>query len=135
MLNIPELGPAIRPLAGNITEMNMRHALFLAAIPLVASLAATAPAVGAPGDYNDDGTISREEFRNQAAKAAFAADKNQNGFIEPEEFKLTDEQRRAIDTNGDGKVSVEEFQAGQVAGFDALDKNKNGSIDASEKGG
>ena len=110
----------------------MRRSLFLAAIPLVVSL--SAPVLAAPGDYNDDGTISREEFRNQVAKAAFAADKNQNGFIDADEFKLTDEQRRAMDANGDGKVSVEEFQAGQVAGFDALDTNKNGTLEASEKG-
>lgn len=114
--------------------MNMRNALLLAVIPLAACLSANAWAAGTPGDYNDDGSISREEFRNQAAKAAFAADKNKDGFIDADEFKLTDEQRRAMDSNGDGKVSVEEFQAGQVAGFDALDKNKNGTLEASERG-
>jgi hypothetical protein len=115
-------------------EMNMRHALILASIPLIASLAVTAMAAGPAGDYNDDGAISREEFRNKAAKVAFAADKNQNGFIEAGEYTLTDEQRRAMDTNGDGKLSVEEFQTGQVAAFDALDKNKNGTLEANEKG-
>jgi Ca2+-binding EF-hand superfamily protein len=110
-------------------EMNMRHALILASIPLIASLAVTAMAAGPAGDYNDDGAISREEFRNKAAKVAFAADKNQNGFIEAGEYTLTDEQRRAM-----GKLSVEEFQTGQVAAFDALDKNKNGTLEANEKG-
>lgn len=112
----------------------MRFAFLLAVVPVAACLAVPASAADARGDYNSDGTISREEFRNQAARAAFAADKNQNGFIEPEEFYLTDAQRGAIDTNGDGKVSVEEFQAGQVAGFDALDKNGNGTLEASETG-
>ncbi len=107
----------------------MRHALILASIPLIASLAVTAMAAGPAGDYNDDGAISREEFRNKAAKVAFAADKNQNGFIEAGEYTLTDEQRRAM-----GKLSVEEFQTGQVAAFDALDKNKNGTLEANEKG-
>lgn len=130
----PFVHPANRSLSVVIMEIEMRYALFLAVVPLAASLAATASAAGSRSDYNNDGTISREEFRNQAARAAFAADKNQNGFIEPEEFNLSDEQRRAMDGNGDGKISVEEFQAGQVAGFDALDKNGNGTIEASETG-
>lgn len=110
----------------------MKHLVLLAAMPLAVSLATSS--LAAPGDYNDDGTISREEFRNQVAKAAFAADKNQDGFIDAGEFQLTDAQRRAMDTNSDGKVSVEEFQAGQVAGFDELDKNGNGTLEPSEKG-
>ncbi len=108
---------------------------FLAAIPLAAALTTAAIAAGNPADYNGDGKISREEFRNEAAKAAFGADKNKNGFIDDDEFKLSDEQRKGMDGNGDGKVSVEEFQLGQMAGFDALDKNGDGFLDASEMRG
>jgi len=113
----------------------MRSLLILGAIPLFACLTTATMASAAQGDYDGDGVVSREEFRNRVARTAFAADKNQNGFIEPDEYKLTDAQRRAMDANGDGKVSVEEFQAGQLAGFDALDKNKNGKLEASERGG
>lgn len=108
---------------------------FLAAISLAAALTTAAIAAGNPADYNGDGKISREEFRNEAAKAAFGADKNKNGFIDDDEFKLSDEQRKGMDGNGDGKVSVEEFQLGQMAGFDALDKNGDGFLDASEMRG
>jgi uncharacterized protein (DUF2141 family) len=113
----------------------MRSLFFLGAFPLAACLATASMASAAQGDYDGDGAVSREEFRNQVARTAFAADKNQNGFIEPEEYKLTDAQRRSMDANRDGKVSVEEFQAGQLAGFDALDKNGNGKLEASERGG
>ena len=108
--------------------------VFLAALPVCTFLAGAAFAADNPADYNGDGKISREEFRNEAARTAFDADKNQNGFLDADEFKLTDEQRKAMDTNGDGKVSVEEFQLGQMAGFAALDKNNDGLLDASELG-
>ncbi|MCE9523582.1 MAG: hypothetical protein K8S25_14265 [Alphaproteobacteria bacterium] len=93
-------------------------------------------AAGNPADYNGDGRISREEFQNQAARAAFSADKNKDGSIDDSEMKLTAEQRKAIDTNGDGSVSVEELQGGQMDGFAALDKNGDGFLDPNEmKGG
>lgn len=107
----------------------------LAALPVIAILGTSAMAAGNPADYNGDGKISREEFRNEAAKAAFAADKNKNGFIDDDEYKLNDEQIKSMDENGDGKISVEEFQLGQMAGFDQLDKNQDGFLDASEMKG
>ena len=106
-----------------------------AALPLLLVAISSAMAAGNPADYNGDGKISREEFRNEAAKAAFAADKNKNGFIDDDEFKLSDEQAKSMDANGDGKVSVEEFQLGQMAGFDQLDKNQDGFLDAAEMRG
>lgn len=115
-------------------EMNMRSIFVLGAFPLAVCLSMATLASAAPGDYDGDGAVSREEFRNQVARTAFAADKNQNGFIDPEEYKLSDAQRRELDANRDGKVSVEEFQAGQMAGFDSLDKNQNGKLEASERG-
>jgi Ca2+-binding EF-hand superfamily protein len=86
-------------------------------------------------DYDGDGRISREEFRNQAARSAFATDKNKDGVIDDSEKKLTAEQRKALDENGDGKVSVEELQEGQMAGFGDLDKNGDGFLDANEMKG
>jgi Ca2+-binding EF-hand superfamily protein len=101
-----------------------------------AALSVAASAAGNPADYNGDGRISREEFRNQAAKVAFEADKNSNGAIDGDEIKFNDDQRKALDTDGDGKVSVEEFQAGNMSGFDQADKNGDGFLDAQEmKGG
>jgi hypothetical protein len=111
----------------------MHKCTFLSLGVLIA--AGTAWAAGNAADYDGDGRISREEFRNQAARTAFAADKNNNGAIEDGELKLTAEQRKALDSNGDGKVSVEELQEGQMAGFGDLDKNGDGFLDANEMKG
>jgi hypothetical protein len=111
--------------------MNTRILVFFGAL----MAAGAAFAAGGAADYDGDGRISREEFRNQAARAAFAADKNKNGMIDEGEANLTAEQRKKLDTNGDGKVSVEELQAGQMAGFDELDKNGDGFLDADEMKG
>ncbi len=108
---------------------------FLTAIPLAVVITSAAIAAGGSLDYNGDGKISREEFRNEAAKTAFGADKNKNGFIDEDEYKLDEKQRKDVDTNSDGKVSVEEFQGGQMSGFDALDKNSDGFLDAAEMRG
>jgi uncharacterized protein (DUF2141 family) len=101
-----------------------------------AALGAAALAAGNPADYNGDGRISKEEFRNQTARVAFEADKNSNGAIDADEIKFSDDQRKALDADGDGKVSVEEFQAGNMSGFGQADKNGDGFLDANEmKGG
>jgi hypothetical protein len=99
-------------------------------------VAASSLAMAAGADYNGDGKISKEEFRNQAARQAFDADKNKNGSIDEDEAPLSADQRKRLDTNGDGKVSVEEYQVGLVGGFNDIDKNHDGFLDSSEmKGG
>lgn len=107
----------------------------LVSFGVLVAASSVAWAAGNAADYDGDGRISREEFRNQAAKAAFAADKNNNGVIDEGEAKLSGDQRKALDTNGDGKVSVEELQEGQMAGFGELDKNGDGFLDAYEMKG
>ena len=110
-----------------------KHILVSFSVLVAAGTAAWA--AGAAADYDGDGRISREEFRNQAARSAFAADKNKDGSIDDSEAKLSGDQRKALDTNGDGKVSVEELQDGQMAGFGELDKNGDGFLDANEMKG
>lgn len=112
--------------------MNKRVLISLA---ILAATGGLAFAAGSPADYNGDGRISREEFRNQVARTAFDADKNNDGFIDDSEMKFSDEQRKAMDADADSKVSVEEFQTGQMAAFAQLDKNGDGFLDAGEMGG
>jgi hypothetical protein len=107
----------------------------LASLPVAAVLVSVSFAAGSPADYNGDGKLSREDFRNEAARVAFSADKNKDGTIESDEYKLSDAQVKGLDENADGKVSVEEFQVGQMKGFDQLDKNNDGFLDAGELGG
>ncbi len=111
------------------------HKRLLVSLGVLIAAGSAASAAGAGADYDGDGRISREEFRNQAARSAFAADKNSNGVVEDSELKLSAEQKKALDSNGDGKVSVEELQAGQVSGFGELDKNGDGFLDAGEMKG
>ena len=111
------------------------HRRSLVSLSVLIATGAAAWAAGNAADYDGDGRISREEFRNQAARSAFAADKNNNGAIEDSEVKLSADQRKALDTNGDGKLSVEELQAGQMSGFGELDKNGDGFLDAGEMKG
>ncbi len=113
----------------------MQKRILIGVVATVA-LSAAASATGNPADYNGDGRISKEEFRNHAARVSFEADKNNNGAIDDDELKFSDDQRKALDANGDGRVSVEEFQAGNMGGFDEADKNGDGFLDAKEmKGG
>jgi hypothetical protein len=112
----------------------MHTRVFLSLGVLIAA-GSVAWAAGNAADYDGDGRISREEFRNQAARAAFAADTNKNGEVEDSEMKLSADQKKKIDSNGDGKVSVEELQEGQMGGFSDLDKNGDGFLDAGEMKG
>lgn len=111
------------------------HKRVLISLAVAVSSSTLALAAGNPADYNGDGRISKEEFRNQVARVAFDADKNSDGFIDDSEMKISADQRTKLDTNADGKVSVGEFQEGQMAGFAELDKNGDGFLDASEMGG
>ncbi len=110
-----------------------RRILISFGVALAAS--SLAVAAGSPADYDGDGRISKEEFRNQSAKAAFEIDKNKNGAIDDDELKLSAEQRKKLDTNSDGKVSVEELQEGQMSGFGEIDKNGNGFLEQNEMPG
>lgn len=107
----------------------MRAPWLCAGLLVFASVAAAAPNAA---DHDGDGRISREEFLNQAANQAFEADKNEDGLLESNELKLTDEQAQAMDTNGNGAVSVEEYQSALMQGFAALDKNGDGFLEPNE---
>ena len=104
-------------------------------VSMATALAAISVALAGTADVNGDGLVSKEEFRNEVARTAFAADKNKNGKFDEGEMQLSAEARQKLDSNGDGKVSVEEFQAGQMKGFAELDKNNDGSLDADEMKG
>ena len=80
----------------------------------------------APMDYNGDGFVSEEEFRNHAAKEALDADRNGNGVLDPDEYDLTNAESAAMDTNKDGSIQVSEFQASLMKAFTRLDRNHDG---------
>jgi hypothetical protein len=101
-----------------------------------AGLVLMAPALAASlVDYDGNGAISREEFRNAVTELAYASDANNDGILDGGEFPWSEEDLKLFDTNGDGKITsvgIQEFQDGMAGAFDALDANADDSLDAGE---
>ncbi|MEP9400706.1 EF-hand domain-containing protein [Sphingomonas silueang] len=93
-------------------------------------------------DTNNDGVVTREEYRAQAAAAFDRQDANKDGKVDATERQQWREQRGGrrgggmarIDARRDGVVTRAEYQARALARFDRLDLNKDGRIDATERG-
>jgi Ca2+-binding EF-hand superfamily protein len=103
--------------------------VLLCAVPMAA------PVLAAGIDYNNDGRVSEEEFRNNAAREAREADANGNGVLGPGEYSLTNAEAAAMDTNGDGAIQIAEFQESLLKAFAMMDKNGDGVLDAQERKG
>lgn len=117
-----------------IGRLTMRAAAGLWLILGLVQFALTLTAyAAAPGDYNSDGRISQEEFRNQAAKEAAEADRNGDGVLTDDEYDLTNAEAAAMDTNKDGRVQVSELRAALMRAFAQMDKNGDGYLDAGER--
>jgi Ca2+-binding EF-hand superfamily protein len=84
-------------------------------------------------DYDGDGLISEEEFRNYAAKEAAGADANGNGILDRAEYELSNAEAAAMDANKDGAVQLSEFQASLMQAFKRMDADRDGRLDASER--
>ena len=63
-------------------------------VSMATALAAISVALAGTADVNGDGLVSKEEFRNEVARTAFAADKNKNGKIDEGEMQLSAEARQ-----------------------------------------
>jgi len=109
-------------------------AALLAAGPAAAADAATpiADAKGAfkAADFNGDGKVSWEEFRNRVVAAFGRLDHNNDGCI------VADEHPPAINKKGEtvqpGNVTIEEFTASAQAAFKAADKNNDSKLSFTE---
>jgi Ca2+-binding EF-hand superfamily protein len=94
-------------------------------------------------DANKDGMVSREEWIAYQERVFAALDKDNDGFLEPEEFfgkpsdtaipfatlgyahgLMTKQMFGKIDANGDGKLSKDEFLNYQLKIFDMMDSTK-----------
>jgi Ca2+-binding EF-hand superfamily protein len=117
---------------GALFQMNVK--LFYLTGLSIALLTAAVPAIAATDiDYDGDGLISEEEFRNHAAKEAASADSNGNGILDKSEYALTNAEAAAIDTNKDGAIQLAEFQASLMQAFKRMDENGDGRLDAAER--
>lgn len=94
-----------------------------------------AAAAGSLVDYNGDGIISREEFRNAVTELAYASDANNDGVIDGGEFPWTAKDLALFDTDGDGKITsvgIQEFEDGMMSAFTALDMDQDDSLGPEE---
>lgn len=116
--------------------------LFPALVIAVLCLGGVAPAAGDPtpaaeskaafkaADFNGNGKVSWEEFRNRVIAAFGHLDRNGDGRI------AGDEHPPAVDKNQNpvqpGVVTIEEFTASSRTAFKAADKNNDGQLSLAE---
>ena len=121
-------------MTGEGRDFMMTIRLFYFCVILCAAMTAPPKALAANEmDYDGDGRISEEEFRNYAAKEAASADVNGNGILDRAEYELSNAEAAAMDTNKDGAIQVSEFQASLIQAFKQMDKNGDGRLDAGER--
>ena len=81
-------------------------------------------------DFNGNGKVSWEEFRNRVVAAFGHLDRNGDGRI------AGDAHPPAVDKNGNpvqpGAVTIEAFTASTRAAFQAADKNNDGQLSLAE---
>ncbi len=91
-------------------------------------------------DFDKDGTVTCDEWKNYAASLLRESDGNGDGALEAAEFQQMAKTDRLFtmadtayfDANGDGKVSLEEMTGKPNAAFRLLDKNNDCRIDRTE---
>ncbi len=92
--------------------------------------AAESKAAFKAADFNGNGKVSWEEFRNRVISAFGHLDRNNDGQI------AGDEHPPAVDKNSKpvqpGVVTVSEFTASAQAAFKAADKNNDGQLSLAE---
>ncbi|MCU0954929.1 MAG: EF-hand domain-containing protein [Hyphomicrobium sp.] len=91
-------------------------------------------------DFDKDGSVTCDEWKNYVATLVRESDGNGDGALDAEEFKKlakTDQlfsvaDLSYYDANGDGRVTIEEMAAKPNAAFRLLDKNGDCRIDRNE---
>lgn len=91
-------------------------------------------------DFDKDGTVTCDEWKNYAATLFRESDGDGNGALDASEFAQMSRTDRLFeiadvgyfDGNGDSKVTLEEMTGKQNAAFKLLDKNGDCRIDRNE---
>lgn len=94
-------------------------------------------------DTNDDGSVTREEFRAARTQQFAKLDRNSDGYLDSSDVPKRLAKRRQqngggdsmigqFDADGDGKVTREEFIHGPTSMFDRADTDKNDVLDPKE---
>jgi Ca2+-binding EF-hand superfamily protein len=106
------------------------HALAAAQDP---ALAQAADAAFTAADFDGDGKVSWEEFRNRVVKVFGHLDQNGDGRIAGDEHPpAADEAGKEVQP---GNVTAESFTASVAEAFKASDKDGDGALSAQEWSG
>jgi hypothetical protein len=100
----------------------------------VEAVAAPAPSGRNRLDFDGDGRVDREEFRNFFARAFHAHDGDDDRVLRgPELASLPPDSAAAADANEDDEVDVAEYVAVALVWFERCDANRDDALDASEQ--
>jgi hypothetical protein len=91
-------------------------------------------------DFDKDGSVTCDEWKNYVATLVRESDGNGDGGLDDSEFQqmaktdqlFTVADRSYYDASGDGRVTVEEMTGKQNVAFAKLDKNGDCRIDRNE---
>lgn len=91
-------------------------------------------------DFNKDGNVTCDEWKNYAVSLVKESDGNGDGVLENAEFQqmakidklFETADLRYYDLNGDGKITAEEMIGKQNIAFSILDRNGDCTIDRTE---
>lgn len=81
-------------------------------------------------DRNDDGAVSRDEYRTFMTNAYSRLDANGDGSLTQDEASsvLSPDQFTAVDANGDGSASQQEFMDQVMRDFQTADRTGDGQL-------
>jgi Ca2+-binding EF-hand superfamily protein len=96
--------------------------------------AADARAAFEQSDTNHDGAIDHEEYQERITEVFFFADKNKDGWLEPDELDVLvfADDFKADDKDKDGRVSLREFMRVRFRDFTKADTNDDGVLELDE---
>ncbi len=85
-------------------------------------------------DTNHDGVIDHEEYQARITEVFFFADKNKDGWLEPDELDVLvfADDFKADDKDRDGRVSMREFLRVRFRDFAKADTNDDGVLELDE---
>jgi Ca2+-binding EF-hand superfamily protein len=94
-------------------------------------------------DANNDGAVSREEYRSARAKKFSRLDRNSDGYFDEADIpkrrmgrttasERIEQLRDQFDSNRDQRISESEFANGPTLAFDRADKDGNGLLTTQE---
>jgi Ca2+-binding EF-hand superfamily protein len=116
---------------------------FVVAVPVYSQTGARIEQSFEEADANNDGVVSREEYRKARAQKFSRLDRNGDGYFDQSDIpkrrmgrkgggERIEQLRDQFDSNNDQRISESEFANGPTLAFDRADKDGNGLLTAQE---